>query len=286
MGEIEYVYPNVSGIPQRGGLLQRWNLADENGCNFIEIPADFIKNKTEIKKTGLDLGGFLTDESIRVLYEHEKTLTKNIKYILHTEPSLPRNDGYGISHQAPLKWYDEEWRKSITDMILSISKFFEIPASAIEIHPGDRRNTFQGLITSIEFLLKKYGDILKTEPIVMIENRTGQFISNGTQINDFWDFLSNNYSHLKEKIGIVLDIQQLYTVTKQNFLEQLSQIPHESIKGFHIHYKHRLPSLSNEIPWKNVFKFIKNVEQDIIINPEIHHKNKVKDTIDFCKSLL
>jgi len=57
--KIQYVYPNVSGISQRGGLLERWNLAKQNGCDLIEVPADFVKNKTEIEKTGLNLGEFL-----------------------------------------------------------------------------------------------------------------------------------------------------------------------------------------------------------------------------------
>ena len=50
MVKVSYVYPNVSGILQRGGLLERWKLAKKLGCTYIEIPADFIKNKTEIKK--------------------------------------------------------------------------------------------------------------------------------------------------------------------------------------------------------------------------------------------
>ena len=41
---ISYVYPNVSGIQQRGGLLQRWQLAEEIGCSYIEIPAKTIIN--------------------------------------------------------------------------------------------------------------------------------------------------------------------------------------------------------------------------------------------------
>lgn len=44
--QVSYVYPNVSGISQRGGLLERWEPAKINNCEFIEIPADFIKNKT------------------------------------------------------------------------------------------------------------------------------------------------------------------------------------------------------------------------------------------------
>jgi len=120
----------------------------------------------------------------------------------------------------------------------------------------------------------------------LIENRTGQFISDGTEIHHFWEYLSEHHPHMKNKLGVVLDIQQLYTVTKKNFLEELATVPLEGIKGFHIHYRHRLTDMSNEIPWRQVFDTISSMEHDILINPEIHHKNKVKDTIQFCKRML
>lgn len=39
MATPSFVYPNVSGITQRGGLSERWFLARELGCEFIEMPA-------------------------------------------------------------------------------------------------------------------------------------------------------------------------------------------------------------------------------------------------------
>ena len=67
---------------------------------------------------------------------------------------------------------------------------------------------------------------------------------------------------------------------------ELERIPLEALKGFHIHYRHRVPSLSNEIPWRHAFTKVTNVKNDIIINPEILHKNKVKDAIKFCENML
>ena len=283
MLNISYVYPNVSGITQRGGLSERWELAKNLGCTYIEVPADFIKNKTEVEKTGLGLGTFLHEKAIAALYKKEDKIPQELKYILHTEPSLTRNDGYGNSYKAPLKWYDEAWREKFVCMIISISKFFGIPAAIIEIHPGDNRNSFENIVTSIAFLWDRYYEEFKIEPLILIENRTGQFISNGKDILNLWKFLSANNPDLEKKVGIVLDVQQLYTVTKRNFLREFEIIPIEAIKGFHIHYKHSLPNLSNEIPWEFVFDRISNISDNIIINPEIHHKNKVKDAIKFCE---
>jgi len=286
MVSVSYVYPNVSEIAQRGGLLKRWQLAEKLGCDYIEIPADFIKNKTEMKKTGLNLGDSLTEEAIVKLYQKDSSVPKELKYILHTEPSLIRHDRYGMSYQAPLKWHNREWQEKFVAMTISISNFFSMPATVIEIHPGYRRNSFQDIAMSTRLLLDRYREEFKVEPLILIENRTGQFISSGKEILYFWKFLSKKYPHLRRKMGIALDIQQLYTVTKKNFLKELEAIPLEALKGFHIHYKHRVPSPSNDIPWRPVFSKIANIKNNAIINPEIHHRNRVNNAIEFCQRML
>lgn len=77
--QVLYVYPNVlPGIYQRGGLLERWGSAKINNCEFIEIPADFIKNITEIKKTGQNVCECLKDESIKEIYSKQSIDNKLI----------------------------------------------------------------------------------------------------------------------------------------------------------------------------------------------------------------
>ena len=177
MVSVSYVFPNVAGIPQRSGLMKRWVLAKNLGCDYVEVPADFVKNQTEIDKTGLELGDFLTKDAVAELYEQDRDVPKELKYILHTEPSLVRHDGYGIRYQAPLKWHDKEWRGQVVSMTLSISKFFSKPAAIIEIHPGDKRNSFEDLVESMRLLVDKYDAEFKVKPLILLENRTGQFIS-------------------------------------------------------------------------------------------------------------
>lgn len=283
---VSYVFPNVAGIPQRGGLLKRWLLAKGMRCGYVEIPADLVKNQTEIDKTQLDLGRFLTREAIAELYERERNVPEELKYVLHTEPSLVRHDGYGIRYQAPLKWHDKEWRKQLVSMTLFISKFFNKPAAIIEVHPGDRRNSFADLIESMSLFVDNYEEEFKVKPLVLLENRTAQFVSSGRDILHFWEHLSQNYSYLRNSVGIVLDVQQLYTVTKREFLKELEMIPLQALKGFHIHHKHSVPSLSDEIPWKAVFAKIADLRTPVIINPEIHHKNRVEKAIKFCRDML
>jgi hypothetical protein len=44
-----------------------------------------------------------------------------------------------------------------------------------------------------------------------------------------------------ERLGIVLDVQQLFTQTKptKRFLEHIEVIPNDAIRALHIHHKHR-----------------------------------------------
>lgn len=84
----------------------------------------------------------------------------------------------------------------------------------------------------------------------------------------------------------MLDIQQLSTVTRRKFLSELELIPIDVLKGFHIHYRDRVPDISNEIPWIHVFNLIAEIEEEVLNNPEIHYKNRVGDTIRFCERML
>ena len=283
---IEYVFPNTSDIPQRGGLDERRALAVTAGCSFIEVPADMIKNGTEVAATGQELCTFLSKESIAKLYKQANTSTEKIPYILHTEPSLSRTDGFGIKTQAQIKWYDPVWVDGFVRMVLDISDFFKIPAAKIEIHPGDRRNSFGDIARSVQKIQSGYEDAFNTIPEILLENRTGQFISEGTGISQFWHYILKNNPELTAKFGIVLDIQQLFTVARQNFLPSFYQIPPECLKGFHIHRLHKPPKADDGIPWKEVFRKIAGLHQNIIINPEIHHNNKVPEVIRFCNEMV
>jgi hypothetical protein len=283
---ISYVYPNTSEIPQRGGLEERWEHAKSVGCSYIEVPADLIKKGSEVTATGQELCTFLSKESIAALYKPTKNNSVNIPYILHTEPSLSRADGFGLKTQAHLKWYDQHWVTDFVRMIINISDYFGIPPAKIEIHPGDRRNSFTDIARSINSIQKEYEDTFGVIPEVLLENRTGQFISEGAGIAKLWNFILQNNPELVDRFGIVLDIQQLSTVTREAFLPSFHQIPADCLKGFHIHRLHRPPKLDDGIPWGEVFARISQIQHDIIINPEIHHNNQVTGVIGFCNEMV
>jgi len=288
MVTVSYVYPNVSQMTRKGirsGLLRRWKIAERLKCRYIEVPADFAKS-----------GKPLRNKEISNLYERNvEAVPRELKYVLHTEPVLKGHD--------ILKWYDKRWLDQFANMVIFLSEFLGKPASVIEIHPGNRRkNSFQDIANSISFLLDKYGEAFGVEPLILLENRTEQRISRGREINDFWNFLSENHSELRGKFGIVLDVQQLYTresrdlkkklrtiqleILRARFIKAFDIIPSEARKGFHIHRFHQIPHKTDDIPWVQVFDRIQRVKDSIIINPEVLNEKWVKPTINFCKDLL
>lgn len=123
-------------------------------------------------------------------------------------------------------------------------------------------------------------------PAVLLENRTGHFVQDGASIARFWICLLSSAPDLAEDSGIVLDIQQLYTVTRNRFLQDLGELPMDALQAFHVHAKHHAPAPDDPIPWRVVFSFIDRIDRPVLINPEVHHLGQVKATIAFCRAML
>jgi hypothetical protein len=113
----------------------------------------------------------------------------------------------------------------------------------------------------------------------MLENRIGQIVSTGDDVECFWRLLVETSPEMKDKVGIVLDVQQLFTVTKKDFLKALDSIPPEAIRGLHIHRNHNIPRKEDMIPWERFFERIELVKNEIKINPEVLRKNWIEPTI-------
>jgi len=188
-----------------------------------------------------------------------------------------------MSVQPPLRWNDELWRVRFTRLVCDISEFLGSPAANIEIHPGDRRNSSGDILKGVQLLLAEYEKVFGIVPEILLENRTGQVISTGKEIAGICHCCETDYPELLQHFGIVLDVQQLYTVTKGKFLVELDAIPMEFVKGFHIHAKHQAPSIDDPIPWEEVFSRIRGIRQDLIINPEVLLMKNVGATIGFCE---
>jgi hypothetical protein len=170
-------------------------------------------------------------------------------------------------------------------MLLFIAWHFSVPPAAIEIHPGDARNSIDDIINAVRFIKRSFREEFATGPLILLENRTEQFLSTGHGLAMFASRIAQE-DDLKSTVGIVLDIQQLFTRTKSNFLDELHAIPTGSVKGLHIHSRHRTPSKSDPIPWRDVFSWMKEIPHGVIINPEVHHRKQVHKTIQLCEAMM
>lgn len=291
---IIYTYPNLSTIKQRGNIDSRKirvdsinSLFNTSDFQIVEIPADFIKNKSEEDKTGLLPCSFLDEQSVQKLYT--KSAIK-YKYILHTEPELPRTKCSKRS-MPTLNWYDNDWINQFIEHVFSIIDFINQIPYALEIHPGTNKNgknnsnTYSNAIKQIyDQFLRKYNE----KPLILIENRTGSFIKTGDDILEFWINFTKMYPEMKNHVGIILDIQQLFTCCGSKFNNQLDKIPLDCIKGFHIHRLHRTPKPDDGIDWDFVSQKIKTAEKGrlILLLLEVHKENDLVNSYKFCKNIL
>lgn len=286
MGEISFVFPNLSSFNSknsREGLLNRWKKAKQYNFDFVEIPANFVKD-TEKEFLGLSKCKFLTKEAINKLYPKDDKLPVGIKYIFHTE------------FKCSLKWYSEQWVKQFIKMNIDIARHIGLPPTMIEIHPGGKSNTYQYIAESAIKLFYNFKDEFKVKPIILIENRTDQVISNGIQMNEFWDYLIKNYPSYQKYIGFVVDFSAMYKQVSKDysnnvnshFIDNIELIPDESIRGCHIHNKHtKAPTIRDDIPWLSVFNKIIRINNDLILNPEfLSSPRLVLETKDFCIDMI
>jgi hypothetical protein len=286
MPGAHYIYPNVTEVAQRGGLLERWRLAEPLECTHIEVPADFIKNRTEVERTGQDIGSFLTRASIETLYEQETGIPYTLEYALHTESGIPRTDPSGRPVRTHLKWHDPEWVEAFGDMLIEIADYLGVPPDIIEIHPGDRKNTPAHIAQAVYTLVAAHRNAFGVEPLVLLENRGDQSIATAGQIRSFWTALTGQHPEVAEQAGIELDVQHLYAAAGADFFSSLRQIPPASLKAFTIHHNLTPPSLQDEIPWSQAFGMIGGLADFPLIKPEVYQKSRVPEAIDFCERML
>ncbi|MBA7473259.1 hypothetical protein ES707_08594 [subsurface metagenome] len=286
MSGADYIYPNVTEIARRGGLLERWHLAEPLGCSYIEIPADFVKNRTEVERTGQEIGSMLKRSSIEHLYEQDAPLPGSLRYLLHTEPAIPRRDPHGRQVKAELRWRDPDWVVAFGDMLLEIEDFLGIPPDIIEIHPGDRRNAHADIVTAMHTLIAAHWNAFGVEPLVLLEHHKDQSISTGSQMQAFWTMLKKIHSEIAGLAGIALDPWHLHAATKEDFPGSLRQVPLDALRAFHIHNNLSPPSVTDEVPWRQVFSVIGSLPGTPRIKPVVYQKSRVRGAIAFCEEML
>ncbi|MDN7023858.1 hypothetical protein FGU65_02950 [Methanoculleus sp. FWC-SCC1] len=285
MGEAQYVYPNVTETEQRGGLLDRWGPATALSCSVVEVPADRIKNRTEVERTGQEIGDFLTRSSIECLYRQDISLPADLRYSLHTDPAIPRVDRHGRRITPPLRWYDGAWAGEYTDMLLAVADRLGTPPYAIEIYPGDRKNTGSVLLRAMILLSGVFESAFGAAPLLLLVNRADQSISTGSQLRSFWTLLAATCPEIVDTAGVALNLRELHAAARGDLINDLEIIPAESLRGFHIRNGRELHEAA-EIPWERVFVSIRALPREYLIKPDVYQRSRVESVIGFCRGML
>lgn len=183
------------------------------------------------------------------------------------------------------------WINNFINHTFSIIDYFEHLPYGIEIHPGlaqNGKNNYKIYTEAIKFISASYFQKYNRTPLLLIENRTKSFIKSGDDIYNFWSVFNKLYPDLANNVGIILDIQQLFTSCKSELNNQLDKIPLDSIRGYHIHRLHRTPKIDDGIDWEYVSNKIKQVEKrkTIIMLLEVHREEDLIKSYKFCKEIL
>ncbi len=286
MPGADYIYPNVTEIARRGGLLERWGLAEPLGCTYVEVPADFIKNRTEVERTGQEIGSMLSRSSVEHLYEQDTGLPGTLAYLLHTEPAIPRRDQHGRLVKAELRWRDRDWVTAFGDMLLEIEDHLGVPPEIIEIHPGDRKNTHADIVEAMHTLIAAHWNAFGVEPLVLLENHSEQSVSTGGRIRAFWETLKRLHPEIAGLAGIALDPWHLRAAAREEFPASIGEVPPEALRGLHIHNNLMLPTVEDTIPWPEVFSAVRSLPGRTCIKPVVYQKSRVAEAIGFCEKML
>ena len=108
------------------------------------MPGNFLKKNESV--SSLKDGAILTEEAIEELYQKDTIFQSELRYILHTDPELEPN------HK--LDWDKATWRREFAEMIINISRYFEVEPSIIEIHPSaGMKNPFGCIVAGIIAIL-------------------------------------------------------------------------------------------------------------------------------------
>ncbi|KAF5048997.1 hypothetical protein DSECCO2_444300 [anaerobic digester metagenome] len=286
MPGADYIYPNVTEMAQRGGLLERWRLAEPLGCTYVEVPADLVKNRTEVERTGQDIGSILKRSSVELLYEQEAGLPGNLAYLLHTEPAIPRRDGHGRQVKADLRWRDRAWLATFGDMLLDIEEYIGIPPDIIEIHPGSRKNTYADIVAAMYSLIVAHWNAFGVEPLVLLENHADQSVATAGQMEAFWTTLKDLHPEIAGLAGIALDPWHLRAAASDEFPGALRRVPPAALKAFHIHNNLVPPTAADRMPWQEVFSVVRSLPARPRIKPVVYQESRVAGAIDFCEGML
>jgi sugar phosphate isomerase/epimerase len=256
-------------------LAERSSLAEELGCDTLEIPADLIKNPTEEDLTGQPIGGVPSNDSVSKLYRHGLYGTK---LILHTDPGILRHDHNGKIVIPKLRWGDPEWcdryGKSVGKMVANL----EGEVVGVEVHPGNEEGSLEDLARGIVDFSHGVRSVAGKQPLFLIENKYRQRVERIETMIELIDRLPHN-----EHFDLVIDVMNLWKTYRSRMPEAISSIPWVHVRALHLHFSHRAPSNDDPVGWPAIFEEVRGQPRSMFLNPEVFHTSELEKALSFIK---
>ncbi len=275
---LTFVLPNLSSLPQRGNLEERWALARRYGCGYVEVPGDLIKNAGEAERTGSRVGTMVAEDAVPLLYTPGSPA--EARYILHTDPGIPRRvAGHIIIPE--LRWGDQEWVTGFARSCVGIARFLGKAPAAVELHSG-RERSITVLARGMACVSAAFIDA-GMPTVAVMENKAGQRVARARDMMELWDALreTGNLSGY----GIVLDIPNLLKASGRRLYDELDTLPLDALRGFHLHFHHRSPSPRDGIDWDRIGEVVIRTTNPFV-NPEVFHRSQLEQALSFLRPLL
>lgn len=287
MNTIDYVFPNIIHPGNRGGLAERWDLAKQHECRYIEMPAPFVHTKTEKDLTGQSYGELLTSDTISLLYTKGSNLPDDVEYILNTDPGFDTT-GSGYTPKY-LKWYDRMWVEAYARMLTDLAGHLGKVPHTIEIHPGSPKNTAADYVLAMNILRTVFEERTGQMPDIVLENLTVSHVHSGVQLAEIGELLEITNPDLGESCGFVVDISGIWTANRQKkeaYPVPFDAIPTGAVKGLHVHLKHQpLDEAEDPAFWACFREWMSSIDYPIFINPEIHTMGDFLELYPYCQGL-
>lgn len=170
-------------------------------------------------------------------------------------------------------------------MLLAVADRLGTPPYAIEIYPGNRKNTGSVLLRAMTLLSGAFENAFGAAPLLLLVNRADQSISTGSQLRSFWTLLAATCPEIAATAGVALNLREFHAAVRSDLLTDLDIIPSESLRAFHIRTG-REPHGAAEIPWERVFARIRAVPHEYLIKPDVYQRSRVESVIGFCRGML
>ncbi len=170
-------------------------------------------------------------------------------------------------------------------MLLGLADYLGPPPHAVELYPGDRKNTVADIVRAMTVLSGAYVDAFGSSPILFLVNRAEQSVFSETQLRSFWLHLTDHSPELESVAGVALDIRQLRIAKGDECAGALARVFPESLKGFHIPIARRKPA-GEAIPWDQVFSCMLSLRHDFFVKPDVIQQSRVEEGVRFAAGML